>query len=148
MNLVNIAFVVAEVGLLGWALFSAVRWFATPTGQFEPSIVLATVLLGALEFARRRLSARPAPPPPQPAEPFPLKGIQLKDWLSDPHIGAAIRQASDAGASFAIPFVHETPRKLAEGYTFFVTADGRQCHYFGRPSTGERFVLMVKRPAG
>lgn len=146
MRHLNATLVGGEAILLIWALATAVRWFATPTGQFEPSIVLATILIAILEFVRRRVR-RTEPAQQVPAEPFPLSGVQQKDWRSDPVIGAAISEAESAGASFAVPYVHQAPRKLAEGFTYFLTADGRRCHYFGSPSSGEEFVLMIKRPA-
>jgi hypothetical protein len=62
-------------------------------------------------------------------------------------IDESVRQAEAADATFAIPLVNQAPRKLAEGFSYFLTADGRRCHYFGTPKSGEEFVLMVKRRA-
>ena len=135
---------VCEVFLAGAFLALAVLWLLNPELTLEPSIVVVGAVAGALEIARRYLE-RPGPSPPvDELAPFPLQGIQLKHWVADPVIGASIQELDATGASFAIPLIHEVPRKLAEGYGYFLTEDGRRCHYLGRGSSGEEFVLLVR----
>jgi hypothetical protein len=137
----------AETLLAGAFLALAIVWAFNPSLTLEPSIVVVGALAGALDLVRRRFSPEAPAGPTEALEPFPLRGIGLKDWRTDPVIGQAIQSAEAEGASFEIPLINQVPRKQAEGFTYFLTEDGRPCHYFGTHSSGEEFVLMVRRTA-
>ena len=79
-------------------------------------------------------------------EPYTLPSVEMTDFRDDPVIGISIRQADQRGDTFSLSLPRQVPGKLRDGYEYFLTPDGRKCHYVGHYGQRiEELFLLVKQ---
>jgi len=100
-------------------------------------LVLLTWLFKPESLRRLLRLERPPEPPPHT-----LSGVQIQDFLKDPIIGAAVREAEQRGATFVVVKAHQVAAKLHQGSRYFCTSAGARCRYVGSSAMEEYWLLI------